>query len=214
MGDKPPKNIRSLNRYITTHNKTGQAIFSTALSEDMPVKSLDNGADFSLAYTSDRFPAQLDGDVDLAEYANYLTNPPGITISTGNVCRIVDIQPGITCAMHRTVSLDYGVVLEGEVELILDSGETRLLKRGDVAVQRGTNHAWRNATPDVIDPVTNERTPQWARMLYVLMPSQPMTIGGKYLGEVVDGIGARANFDSYPWVVMKLGDSKDHHGKV
>ena len=46
--------------------------------------------------------------------------------------------------MHRTVSLDYGVVLEGEVELVLDSGETRLMKRGDVSVQRGTNHAWRN----------------------------------------------------------------------
>ncbi|KAJ5763714.1 hypothetical protein N7533_002395 [Penicillium manginii] len=193
MSDESPKNIRPLNRYITTHNETGQAIFSTVLSEDMPVNSVGNGADFSLAYTSDHFPAQLAGDADLDEYANYLTNPPGITISTGNVCRIVDVQPGITCAMHRTVSLDYGVVLEGEVELILDSGETRLLKRGDVAVQRGTNHAWRNATPDVIDPVTNERIPQWARMLYVLMPSQPMTIGGKDLGEVVDGIGARAS---------------------
>lgn len=53
------------------------------------------------------------------------------------------MSPGLLSPMHRTVSLDYGVVLEGEVELVLDSGETRVLKRGDVAIQRGTCHAWR-----------------------------------------------------------------------
>ena len=50
--------------------------------------------------------------------------------------------------MHRTMSLDYGVVLQGEVELLLDSGEVRLLAAGDVAVQRGTMHAWRNSRID------------------------------------------------------------------
>jgi hypothetical protein len=94
--------------------------------------------------------------------------------------------------MHRTVSLDYGVVLEGEVELVLDSGEVRLLKRGDVAVQRGTNHAWRNVTPDVIGE-DGVKTAQWARMLYVLQPSEEIEIDGRRLGEVVDGIGVRAS---------------------
>ncbi len=45
--------------------------------------------------------------------------------------------------MHRTESIDYGIVLEGEVTLILDDSET-VLKAGDVVVQRGTNHAWSN----------------------------------------------------------------------
>lgn len=193
MPDHTPKNIRPLNRYITTHNSDGKAIFSDALAEDMPVQRMGDGADFSLAYTSSHFPAQLNDDADIAEYSHYLTSPPGITISTGSVCRIVDMQPGVLSPMHRTVSLDYGVVLEGEVELVLDSGETRLLKRGDVAVQRGTNHAWRNVTPDVVDPVTNERKAQWARMLYVLSPAQEIAIDGKRLGEVVDGIGVRAS---------------------
>ncbi|KAJ5151369.1 uncharacterized protein N7482_010621 [Penicillium canariense] len=193
MSDDTPKNLRPLNRYITTHNPDGKAIFSNALSEEMPIQRMKDGADFSLAYTSNHFPAQLNDDTDIKDYTGYLSNPPGITISSGNVCRIVDIQPGAMSPMHRTVSLDYGVVLEGEVELVLDSGETRVLKRGDVAVQRGTNHAWRNVTPDTVDPVTKERTPQWARMLYVLAPAQPMEIGGKSLGEVVDGIGVRAS---------------------
>lgn len=46
-------------------------------------------------------------------------------------------------AMHRTQSLDYGIVLEGEILLIMDEGET-LMRAGDVCIQRGTNHAWSN----------------------------------------------------------------------
>ncbi len=43
--------------------------------------------------------------------------------------------------MHRTESVDYGIVISGEMTLVLDKGET-LLKAGDVVIQRGTNHAW------------------------------------------------------------------------
>lgn len=82
------------------------------------------------------------------------------------------MSPGASSPLHRTVSLDYGIVLLGEVELILDSGETKIMKVGDVCVQRGTNHAWRN-TSDT----------QWARMMYVLQPALPLEIGGKALGE-------------------------------
>jgi quercetin dioxygenase-like cupin family protein len=192
MAHETPKNIRPLKRFITTHNETGKAIFSNDLPELMPVQKIADGADFSLAYTSDHFPAQLNNKTDITEYSNYLTSPPGIVVSGGTVCRIVDMSPGSLSPMHRTVSLDYGVVLEGEVELVLDSGEVRLLKRGDVAVQRGTNHAWRNVTPDVVDE-NGVKTGQWARMLYVLQPSEEIEIDGRRLGEVVDGIGVRAS---------------------
>lgn len=74
--------------------------------------------------------------------------------------------------MHRTVSLDYGVVMLGQIELLLDSGETRLMKPGDICVQRGTMHAWRNASQT-----------EWGRMLYVLQPSKPVAVGDKTLGE-------------------------------
>lgn len=82
------------------------------------------------------------------------------------------MPPGATSPMHRTVSLDYGVVILGEVQLVLDSGETRVLKAGDVAVQRGTNHAWKNMSDS-----------NWARMMYVLQPSLPIEINGKQLNE-------------------------------
>ena len=45
--------------------------------------------------------------------------------------------------MHRTETVDYGIVLEGEVTLILDVGET-VVRAGDIVIQRGTNHGWAN----------------------------------------------------------------------
>ena len=45
--------------------------------------------------------------------------------------------------MHRTQTIDYGIVLEGEVVLILDEGETTV-RAGDIVIQRGTNHGWAN----------------------------------------------------------------------
>jgi quercetin dioxygenase-like cupin family protein len=58
--------------------------------------------------------------------------------------------------MHRTETLDYAVVLEGEITMLLDDSEVNL-KAGDVVIQRGTNHAWSN------------RSGKPVRMLYVLM---------------------------------------------
>lgn len=74
--------------------------------------------------------------------------------------------------MHRTQSVDFGVVLEGTIELILDDGKRQLMQRGDVAVQRATMHAWKNPS-----------TTEWTRMLFVLQDSQPLEIGGKRMGE-------------------------------
>jgi Cupin domain len=65
----------------------------------------------------------------------------------GHLLRILDIYPpadgGKRTVMHRTRTLDYVVVIEGEIVLILDDSEVTL-KRSDVVVQRGTNHAWEN----------------------------------------------------------------------
>ena len=58
--------------------------------------------------------------------------------------------------MHRTESIDYGIVIEGELTLVLDEGEA-LLKPGSVVIQRGTNHAWAN------------RSGKACRMLFVLI---------------------------------------------
>ena len=84
----------------------------------------------------------------------------------------VDFAPGYECMMHRTQSLDYGIVLEGTVEMILDDGSRTLMHRGDVAVQRATMHAWKNPSKT-----------EWTRMQFILQDIQPLTVGGKRYGE-------------------------------
>ncbi len=83
-----------------------------------------------------------------------LVTPPD---PNGTIVRVVDLEPGSRSPLHRTESLDYGIVLAGEVTLVLDDGSETLLRSGDVVVQRGTDHAWANATDEP------------ARMVFVLV---------------------------------------------
>jgi uncharacterized cupin superfamily protein len=58
--------------------------------------------------------------------------------------------------MHKTQTVDYAIVLQGEIYAVMDEGET-LMRAGDVLIQRGTNHAWAN------------RSQQMARICFVLI---------------------------------------------
>jgi quercetin dioxygenase-like cupin family protein len=197
------------NRFITTHNASGKAVFSDTVAEPIPFQQIPNDAIFSLCYATNQTPVTLSDDADVDIYSSeipsiinypfnssshsetkttraithlmptpdYLHNLPGVMIPGGTVLRLVDMPPGTTSPMHRTVSLDYGVVLDGSVQLVLDSGETRVMKRGDMSVQRGTIHAWKNMSQT-----------EWARMLYILQEANPIEIQGKKLGEDYGGL--------------------------
>ena len=67
-----------------------------------------------------------------------------------------DTRPGKHPGMHRTATVDYALVLEGEIWAVMDQGET-LMRQGDVLIQRGTNHAWAN------------RSDKTARIAFVLI---------------------------------------------
>jgi len=196
--------LRPIQRVITDHNGEGKSVFSSVIPEDLPGKIIGAPAPFRLGYCTNKTPVPLTNGSDIEAYARYLENPPGIVIpgmgnhrllvcdlltgdttTGGTVARYVDMPPGATSPMHRTVSLDYGVVLEGEMEVVLDSGESRLLKRGDLAVQRATMHAWRNAS-----------STEWARMLYFLQEAEPLEIVGTKLAEDYGGLtGVRKSKD-------------------
>ncbi|KAI9147324.1 histidinol dehydrogenase [Paramyrothecium foliicola] len=170
--DPTRKDLRHLQRFITTHAADGETTFSDAISEDVQFQTLPDNVDFALCYASNHFPVSFSDDKDVETYKHYTQNLPGITIPTGTVLRVVDMPPGALSPMHRTISLDYGVVLEGEIDLILDSGEKRTMRRGDISVQRGTNHAWKNRSDK-----------SWARMLYVLQPAERLVIAGEALSD-------------------------------
>ena len=72
--------------------------------------------------------------------------------ASGHLVRIIDVYPlkdgGERTVMHRTKSLDYAVVIEGEVVLIFEDSEV-VLRKSDVVIQRGTNHAWENRSDSI-----------------------------------------------------------------
>ena len=95
-----------------------------------------------------------------------VTVPPG---PNGTKIRINVFPPGAVSPVHRTQSVDYGIMLDGEVVLVLDDSET-VLRAGDVVVQRGTSHRWEN------------RSQQTARMAFIL-------VDGCFTAELLDSIG-------------------------
>jgi quercetin dioxygenase-like cupin family protein len=129
-------------RVVTGHNGDGRAVFK---SEDIsPTKFIPSGdASFLLIWTTKTVPADNNDETDGRH------RDAGLTLEGGSVIRIVDMLPGKESPMHRTNSIDYGIVLEGEIELELEDGARKTIEQGGIIIQRGTNHLWRNKTERV-----------------------------------------------------------------
>jgi quercetin dioxygenase-like cupin family protein len=129
-------------RVVTGHDENGRAVFK---SEDVsPTRMVPSGdAAFLLVWTTATVPADNNDETEGRQ------RDAGLTLNQGSVIRIVDMLPGGESPMHRTNSIDYGIVLEGEIELELDDGQCRTIHSGGIIVQRGTNHLWRNRTDRV-----------------------------------------------------------------
>ncbi|KAK4236200.1 hypothetical protein C8A03DRAFT_17141 [Achaetomium macrosporum] len=169
---QPLSNLPQLNRFVTGHNPEGKAIVHTHNPFTWAAYD-DNNLAFSVPFTTSTFPPDLNDDADIAAHEQLMASGKlGLVNPRGTVLRCVDFAPGYSCAMHRTQSLDYGIVIEGEIDMVLDSGERHLLKRGDVAVQRATLHQW-----------VNKSQTSWARMIFVLQDCQPLVVAGKEMRE-------------------------------
>ena len=157
--------------YWTGHNEEGKAIIHSSNPVEWSPFDDDKLA-MRVAYTTS-FPADLNNDADIRDHEKkQASGKLGLVSQGGTVLRYVDFAPDYTCMMHRTQSVDYGIVVEGQIESVLDSGETQLMQRGDVMVQRATMHAWRNPSKT-----------EWARMIFVLQDCKPLFIGGERFGE-------------------------------
>ncbi|KAJ5241780.1 uncharacterized protein N7469_000107 [Penicillium citrinum] len=167
-----------IHRHITTHSTEGEAVFVSHAQIPSYMPSTPSGTDgeIALLYATTSSPSTIADEADIAMYDEFLHQPPGITIENGTVFRMIDLRPGKATPMHRTVSLDYGIVLEGCVDLVLDSGDVRRLGRGDVVVQRGTAHSFRNVDGK-----------KWCRLLFVFLPAEKLVIKERELeAEVYD----------------------------
>jgi naringenin degradation protein FdeH len=170
-------------RVVTGHDDAGRAVLAQdGTPPNVVAFDAVPGTVFHEVWATDAVPARIDNGPDPTLGRLELAPPRG-----GTRIRIVDVPPdtvqnaiapeqaaaafaeigaahshslhGPHALMHRTETVDYGIVLSGEVWLVVDEDETRL-EPGDVVVQRGTNHAWSN------------RTEETARVAFVLVDGQ------------------------------------------
>ena len=80
-----------------------------------------------------------------------------------SIVRMIDFAPNVKSPLHGATSLDYGIILEGEFKLILDSGEERAMRQRDISIQRSNAHLWHNITANCTAP---------GRMIRILLDCQ------------------------------------------
>jgi naringenin degradation protein FdeH len=174
--------LKPIRRVVTGHNAQGKSV----IVSDGPsphAMTLPGNPSFGMTnlWVTDRVPADNTGARDAAARPVVLEPP-----ANGSIFRVVEFPPDRTLAsfdrdaafgamgashamdkdasrhpgMHKTATVDYAIVLSGEIWALMDEGET-LLRAGDVLVQRGTNHAWSNRSdaPSLVAFILISATP-------------------------------------------------------
>ena len=155
---------RQTRRVITGHDESGKAIVvEDGNAPNVKVRKVGNLTS-TLVWVTDETPVNIDRDGDPSLREIGVAPPAG-----GSILRIVDFPPAAEAgeidnsamlremglnadapgapprhaSMHRTRSIDYAIVLEGEIDMLLDDSQVHL-SAGDVLIQKATNHAWVN----------------------------------------------------------------------
>ena len=156
--------MKPIRRIVTGHHEDGRStVLIDGPAQNVKQRHAGNGS--ALLWVTDESPADVSGEGDRG--AREIGVPPP---RLGTIFRVAEFPPGVGGevrdneivlrdfgigpdvlrghaprhpAIHRTRTIDYVVVLEGEIDLVLDDGEVRL-RAGDAVVQQATNHAWIN----------------------------------------------------------------------
>jgi naringenin degradation protein FdeH len=158
-------------RFVTGHDASGNSIF--ILTDTEPVTHIvgSGGTRVTELWETRATPAGNSGHADAANRPFRLPPP-----ANGTVFRIVEYPPDSTRnavlrgqsahddagqgytrdfgnakhpGFHKTATIDYAIVLNGEIYALMDEGE-QLMRAGDVLVQRGTNHSWSNRSDEIV----------------------------------------------------------------
>jgi mannose-6-phosphate isomerase-like protein (cupin superfamily) len=154
--------MKPVRRVVTGHREGKAVVLFDSAAPNQKLRQA-SGLVSTLLWLTDESPADVSGSADRSLREIGVPPPPN-----GSIFRIVDFPPegvsrsrdailkemGVSdhggarhAAMHRTRSIDYAIVLEGEIEMLLDDSEVHLAA-GDVLVQQATNHAWVNRGKD------------------------------------------------------------------
>jgi quercetin dioxygenase-like cupin family protein len=155
---------------ITGHKPDGKAtVLIDDISKNRPPRDANNTVnETTVVWTTEGFPVDNNDQV-----YDEGTRDVGITQSGGSVFRVVSFGPGNPDMNHRTDSVDYAVVMSGEIDMELNDGESVHLKAGDVLVQRGTIHNWKN------------RGTEPCLIAFILIAAKAVEAGGKVLNATI-----------------------------
>lgn len=150
----------NVRRVVTGHDDAGRAVVVKDEIASNIVRKRP-GYESCVIWATELFPADNDDPTDGA------TRDVPTSVPNGTVFRVVRYEPGVAPRVHRTDSLDYAIVLSGEIDMELEKGTEVHLKAGDVVVQRGTVHNWihRGSEPCVI--------------AFVLTSAKPLHVAGE-----------------------------------
>jgi mannose-6-phosphate isomerase-like protein (cupin superfamily) len=179
--------LKSFRRIVTGHDAAGKAIIaSDTPPARVQLVGGPGGPTFFEVWNTRETPAQIDRQSDEPAESGLVLAPPNngtrirvidfppegdaiLGLSEDEARAKFGAMGGAEASkskagaphplMHRTETIDYGIVLEGEMTLIVDGGET-IIRAGDIVIQRGTNHAWAN------------RSTQNCRMAFILIAGQ------------------------------------------
>jgi len=156
-------------RIVTGHDTNGKAIVAT----DEVLQGTTRPGRAGIArvdlWSTNRVPVDNSDEAAAAQRAGFVVRHNYVGSGQGTVVRITEFAPGSPKFMHRTETLDCAILLSGECDLELDDGVMVHMKPGDIAVQRGTMHAW----------VNNGKEP--CVFAFVLIDAEPAEVGGRKL---------------------------------
>ncbi|KAI0756927.1 hypothetical protein C8Q80DRAFT_1131159 [Daedaleopsis nitida] len=162
--------LPNLRRIVTGHRDDGVAVVKTdTMVESHPAGEMFPGARVAPIWKTGVLPVSDNNDE-----TDGATRVPdgdlGFIMKTGTNIQITELAPGSTVPAHRTSSLDHNILLTGRLVLQMEDGSETLLENpGDIVVQRGTVHAWKNPGPD------------WVRWITILIDAEPAVVNGSPL---------------------------------
>jgi quercetin dioxygenase-like cupin family protein len=148
-------------RVVTGHDTDGRAVVT--IDETSEVALRETGFGGRVFWTTEGFPVDNGGDADAG------ARQVPIALPNGTIFRVVVFGPGNQGRRHRTETIDYAVVISGEIDMELDGDTVVHLRAGDVLVQRGTVHNWLN------------RGTEPCAIAFILIDARPVEVAGKLL---------------------------------
>ena len=131
-------------RVTTGHDASGKAVVVTDETLTAVARRIGAGITGCEIWSTDRMPVDNSREADAAQRKGFVVRHNYVGSGEGTTCRITEFAPGHGRFRHRTETVDYAILLSGEIDMELDGEEVVHLKPGDVVVQRGTMHTWVN----------------------------------------------------------------------